>query len=103
MQRGEQAESASSNSKLDLDTVVSNIDKVRNISTVGKSKLFCTSEICWIFMNYAARFPEKSSSDWDIYKQEKKLDEDELLHATKDGYLHRQDFLSRVQERENQR
>eukprot|EP01138_Halocafeteria_seosinensis_P000102 gb/GECG01000104.1/.p1 GENE.gb/GECG01000104.1/~~gb/GECG01000104.1/.p1 ORF type:complete len:394 (+),score=99.14 gb/GECG01000104.1/:1-1182(+) len=105
-QHGDKATTSSSSSTgtLNLDTVVSNLDKVRNISTVGTS---CCVTISWWFnteLNVMSSklVTEKSSSDWDIYKQEKRLDEDELLHATKDGYLHRQEFLSRVKEREEQ-
>jgi hypothetical protein len=41
----------------------------------------------------------KSSLDWDQYKGEEKL-EDDLAAASKDGYLHRQDFLLRVDHRQ---
>lgn len=42
---------------------------------------------------------EKSSMDWDKFKVDKGL-EDELAHATKDGYLAKQDFLHRVDHRQ---
>jgi len=40
----------------------------------------------------------KSSLDWDQFKETEKL-EDDLANASKDGYLHRQDFLVRVDHR----
>lgn len=38
---------------------------------------------------------EKSSIDWDTFKQKEGLD-DELKQYTKDGYLEKQEFLQRV-------
>lgn len=42
---------------------------------------------------------EKSSYDWDKFKNENKLN-DELAEATKTGYLEKQDFLNRVDHRQ---
>ena len=41
----------------------------------------------------------KSSVDWDAFKEESNL-ADELEQATKDGYLQRQDFLTRCDVRQ---
>lgn len=41
---------------------------------------------------------EKSSYDWDNFKESNKLEE-ELVNATKDGYLDKKDFLNRVDAR----
>ena len=41
----------------------------------------------------------KSSVDWDAFKEESNLG-DELEQATKDGYLQRQDFLTRCDVRQ---
>ena len=41
-----------------------------------------------------------SKRDWDVLKTREKLT-DELIHHNKDGYLQRQDFLKRCEEREH--
>eukprot|EP00800_Vazella_pourtalesii_P006667 TRINITY_DN1873_c0_g1_i1.p2 TRINITY_DN1873_c0_g1~~TRINITY_DN1873_c0_g1_i1.p2 ORF type:complete len:191 (+),score=55.63 TRINITY_DN1873_c0_g1_i1:1222-1794(+) len=41
-----------------------------------------------------------SKRDWDVLKTKEKLT-DELTHHNKDGYLQRQDFLKRCEEREH--
>ena len=42
---------------------------------------------------------EKSSYDWDQFKNKDKGLQDELKNATEDGYVEKQDFLSRVDHR----
>lgn len=42
---------------------------------------------------------QKSSMDWDKFKKEQKI-EDELTLQTKDGFLEKQAFLQRADERQ---
>lgn len=62
--------------KSGLDEMIDGISKRRGITTV-----------------------EKSSYDWEKYKEEKNL-QDELKDASKGGYVEKQEFLQRVDERQ---
>ncbi|TDH68246.1 hypothetical protein CCR75_003248 [Bremia lactucae] len=58
-----------------LDKVLASFDEPRKVSTI-----------------------EKSSLDWDTFKEVQGI-EDELTHLTKDGYLEKQEFLQRLDQK----
>ncbi|KAL0591542.1 hypothetical protein ABG067_001140 [Albugo candida] len=64
------------NSMTALDRVLANLNGTKKLSTM-----------------------EKTSLDWDQYKEEHKLT-DELSHSIKDGYLEKQNFLLRLDQRQ---